>query len=121
MRRGIFRSAARLALGVMLMTFLSPAFAWQRLATHDELGHAAEAATSAHVHDHEHGTPAEHEHHDPHGFVGHVLGHLPAFLSAPPIVPAAPAAPSEFIDVAVVLSHVTLDPPFRPPRLSSIA
>ena len=108
-------------LAAMLITFLSPAFAWQRIATHDELEHAVEATTAAHVHDADHGVPAEHEHHDAHGFTGHVLGHLPAFLSAPPILPKADSASSIFVDVAPVVAHVALEPPFRPPRLSFFA
>ena len=104
----------------MLITFLSPAYAWQRIATHDDLEHALEIAMAAHVHDSD-VAPAEHEHHDAHGFTGHVLGHLPAFLSAPPTLPNAPHASSDFVEAAVAVAHVTLEPPFRPPRFSSFA
>lgn len=104
----------------MLITFLSPAYAWQRIATHDELEHVPEATMAVHVHDGD-VPPAEHEQHDAHGLSGHVLGHLPAFLSAAPTLPNAPRASSEFVEVALAVAHLTLEPPFRPPRLSSFA
>lgn len=115
----LFRSVSRVVLAAMLITFLSPTLGWQLVATHDELEHAFGHPMPVQAHDE--GGAAEHEHHDAHGFIGHLLGHLPAFLSAPPTLPKADQASSIFIDVAPVVAHVVLEPPFRPPRFSSFA
>ena len=114
-----FRSVSRVTLTAMLLTFLSPSMGWQLVATHEELEHASSHVTPAHVH--EDAGDSEHEHHDAHGSIGHLLGHLPAFLPAPPILPKADLALSIFIDVAPVVARVALEPPFRPPRRSSFA
>lgn len=113
------RTSSRVVLAAMLITFLSPGLGWQLVATHDELEHAF--GHPAPVPAHDDGGAAEHEHHDAHGFIGHLLGHLPAFLSAPPILPKADAAPSIFVEVAAVVRHVAFEPPFRPPRHSFFA
>ena len=106
-------------LTAMLITFLSPTMGWQLVATHDELEHASAHAASSGVRDA--AGPAEHEHDDAHGFIGHLLGHLPGVLSAPPTLPKADLAPAIFIDVAPIVVHVALEPPFRPPRNASFA
>jgi hypothetical protein len=117
MLRSLNKSAARLLLAVMLMTFLAPGFGWQANATHDEI-----ALASAHDHDHDrdhhHDSDASHHDDDAHGAIGHVLGHLPAFLSAATVV--APPAPgfTHFAEVRVQWPRVSLDPPLRPPRYS---
>ena len=92
---------------------------WQLVATHDELEHASAHVVSSQVHDA--AGDAQHEHDDAHGFIGHLLGHLPGFLSAPPILPKADLASAIFIDVAPEVVRVALEPPFRPPRLSFLA
>jgi hypothetical protein len=119
MFRRLLPLLSRVVLGAMLLTFLSPAYAWHRIATHDELEHAPHDKAPAHVHDDGYPHPAEQEHHDAHGFAGHVLGHLPAFLSEPPSLPQPTPMPAEFAELAPVLPHVALEPPFRPPRFSS--
>jgi hypothetical protein len=114
-----FRSVSRVMLTVMLITFLSPTMGWQLGATHDELEHASAHAASSGVRND--AGAAEHEHDEAHGFIGHLLGHLPACLSAPPTLPKADLASAIFIDAACEVARVALEPPFRPPRLSFLA
>lgn len=119
MTQRLFSAVARVLLTVALITFLSPSLGWQLVATHDELEHMSAHVASHDLHD-DSGN-REHEHHDAHGFIGHLFGHLPVFLSAPPILPKADPARSDFADVALVVVHIALEPPFRPPRRSSFA
>ena len=122
MLRQVNKSAARLLLAVMLLTFLAPGFGWQAIATHDEIAHASSAFGGAADHDHDH----DHEHdagetgHDDeaHGAAGHVLAHLPAFLSH--VAGFSPVAPvgAHFADVRVEWPRISPEPPLRPPRHS---
>ena len=112
----LMKRVSRFVLTAMLITFLSPAHAWQGLATHDELEHAAASAGAAHTH----GDSSHRSHDEPeaHDFIGHVLGHLPACLSATLTVPLSPAAASLGVYVAVDWPAVNPEPPLRPPRFS---
>ena len=110
----VMRSASRFVLAAMLVTFLSPAFGWHALATHDEIEHAADAGA---VHSHEEGKTG-HDESDAHHSIGHVLGHLPACFSAGLTVPSSLAASSVHTYVAGDWPPVSLEPPLRPPRFS---
>jgi hypothetical protein len=98
----------------MLITFLAPGFAWQGSATHDEIAHASTAPAP---HDQDHG-PADHDD-EAHGVIGHLLGHLPAFVSSLPTLPVVAPAPSSFVEAVVQWPRVAPEPPLRPPRLFS--
>lgn len=109
----VMRSASRFVLAAMLITFLSPAFGWHALATHDEIEHITSDAGAAHAHEEGQTT---HDESDAHHSIGHVLGHLPACFSAGLTVPSSMAASSVYAYVASDWPHVSLEPPLRPPR-----
>jgi len=111
------RSASRLVLAAMLLTFLSPSFGWQLNATHDEIEHGFANAIGEHHHDGDSGTSDDHEG-EAHGAIGHLLGHLPAFLSSSPAVPDVPPATSYFAEVTPEWHRITPERPLRPPRFS---
>lgn len=128
MHQRIFRRVSRLLLVVMLCTFLSPSFAVAMVSTHDQLEHISVqlAAEIEHDHhdegDHDATAPAahEHEHEEAHGFIGHLLGHMPVVMSDdaavffPPVLQAHLSAPK------TTISFTLLDPPFRPPRNAAL-
>jgi len=111
------RSASRLVLAAMLFTFLSPSFGWQVNATHDEIEHAFADVAVEQGHEHGSGTSDDHEG-EAHGAIGHLLGHLPAFLSSSPAVPDVPPVSSYFAEIAPQWHRIAFEPPLRPPRFS---
>jgi hypothetical protein len=116
MFRAIHRSLARLLLAVMLITFAAPGFGWQANATHDEIAHASDAHAEAHPHDHD-GDASDHDD-EAHGAIGHLLGHLPAFLSSSTPLPTVIPAHSQFAELTVQSPCNSPEPPLRPPRFS---
>ena len=106
-------SVSRIMLTAMLITFLSPGFGWHVNATHHEIEHGAVAA-----HQHDHDSDAAHHEDDAHGVIGHLLGHLPAFLSSSPAIPRVAPVAAAFTDVTVQWPRVSTEPPLRPPRFS---
>lgn len=131
MHQRIFRRVSRLLLVVMLSTFLSPSFAVGMLSTHDQLEHSNAQLTADIEHDHhddadhdnvdhdamEH---AAHDHEDAHGFIGHLLGHMPIVMSGTTPVSFPPAVQSHHADPKTTVSFTLPDPPFRPPRSTSL-
>jgi hypothetical protein len=103
-------------LAVLAASFLSPDFAWALHADHHSLAHHDAAALAAADHDHS-GEDATHDHRDPHGSLGHVLGHLPAALAFANLwrgetFTAAPLAPPAALGPSAV--PLRLDRPPRP-------
>lgn len=112
--------ASRFIFVVMLATYLSPAFGWAMTASHDELEHAS-FTLSSERHDHDHDSPAGHEHQEPHSYIGHLLSHLAASASAEFKLKPAPRANASFADLLVVVPFVAPETPFRPPRPSFLS
>jgi hypothetical protein len=122
----------RLLLTLMLLTFLSPGFGWQMVASHDLLEHPGVTAGQDHPeHDDHHGhddhedPPAthghEHSHEDAHSMIGHVLGHMPAttFHAALPVyVPQQPVW--QRAEPLLLLPSSPPDQPYRPPQTQSV-
>jgi hypothetical protein len=112
----LMRRASRFVLAAMLVTFLSPSFAWQAVATHDELEHAVTAMADHHVHEAD--AQAHEDEHEAHGFIGHLLGHMPVFVSACFTVPPSAATSAVCDYVAIDWPRISAEPPLRPPRFS---
>jgi hypothetical protein len=112
-----FRFIARLVLAVMLVTFLSPSFAWESLAAHDESGHAV-----AHSHAPEGAAAAQHgdgenAHEDgAHGLIGHLFAHMPAFHSSYVTVPSLVSSLPLQSYCSAATPTGALEPPLPPPR-----
>jgi hypothetical protein len=109
----------------MLVTFLSPTLGWAMHATHEELAHAAVALAGdngvhAGVRDH-HGSPADHNHADPHSLIGHLFSHMPFSIVADfVLVPMTGDASGLTVTAERVVSG-NVKPPFRPPLACSFA
>ncbi len=106
---------ARFLLAVLAASFLSPEFGWAMHADHGALAHhAADAPVAADHHHpgHDHsGDDSTHDHRDPHGSLGHVLGHLPATLSF------ASLWRGETLAATPLVQPEALRPSATPPRL----
>lgn len=119
MATAIFPLTLRLLVVVLLASFLSPAFAWQKLASHSALAHAdaVVVADEAH-HDHDHdGAGYGHDHDDAaHGHIGHLLSHLPVMTAdIAPLLPA-PAHTVFYPARRCSVTHADPEPPYKPPR-----
>lgn len=110
MAEGVHRIVSRILLIVMLSTFLSPHLGWQMTAGHDEL----EQALLAHDHHHD-----DEENHAAHGFIGHLLTHMPMSVSATMCAPLVCGCAVQLPDRIFSFSPGIPEPPFRPPRLFS--
>lgn len=94
---------------LLLVTFVSPAFAWHMHDEHDALGmHTGHSPDPGHE---------DHEHDTSHAAFGHLLEHLPMFtqhlaLVMPVGVRSAPPA-----EVPALPLARALEPPDRPPLL----
>lgn len=110
------KTLARILLVTLLASFLSPAFAWQMHATHEELAHSL-SVPADHHHDHD----QRHDHADPHSLLGHLFSHLPSLPSG--CVETAPATGGlvNLVIAAVRIAPWLPDPPFRPPRRELLA
>lgn len=113
----------RLVLALMLLTFLSPSFGWQMVASHELLEHESVAAGLDHHGHHDHDdldevpAPHEYKHEDAHSMIGHVLSHMPAtpFVAVLPLyVPHQLAL--EGSEPALVIPMSPPDQPYRPPQ-----
>lgn len=111
----------RLLIVAMLATFMSPSFAWQKLASHGAPTYADVLAQGHADHDHDnvgHGHDHEESAHDQ---IGHILSHLPVVMTSvlmlPPRATGAIAYPARH---CAILCADT-DPPFKPPRTPFIA
>jgi len=110
----------------MLVTFMSPTLGWAMLASHDELAHSGAALTDhdalpADAQDHDHGLPANHDHADPHSFIGHLFSHMPFSVASSFFLP-----PRDGIEPRLPMTSETtvsagIKPPFRPPLEISFA
>lgn len=85
MRRAL-RSIAQLLVAVLLMTVLSPSFAWEAAAGNSAHGDDTVAVDGSVAAGDHHGQADGHHrdedtHHHHHGCAGHLLGHLPGHLS----------------------------------------
>jgi len=119
MMRRLVGTLSRMMLTVMLVTFMSPCLGGHLLATHEGMERAAAAQPSEHARGE---APSEgHDHHDLHSLIGHLLGHLPAFTTAPLTLPGAPGGSSLICEAVRALPHNTALPLFEPPRPSSFA
>lgn len=95
---------------LLLVTFVSPVFAWHMHDEHDAVGtHAEPAAASGHDDDHEHDTS--------HAAIGHLLEHLPMFTQHPPLVAPVVVRSVPPTEVRVLTLARALEPPDRPPLL----
>jgi hypothetical protein len=102
MRLCVSRALARALLVVMLATFLSPSFGWHMHADHHEIVHAS-------VINH------DHDDHDAHASIGHLLGHL-VMHAQPPVIHISAAGavfPTAELPLPPLLSGSS--PPYRPP------
>jgi hypothetical protein len=112
------QSIARFTLAVMLVTFLSPTTGWAMLAGHDELAHAAAAFAdhdATHADHHDHGMPADHDHADPHSFIGHLFSHMPFSIASAPFLPPGDGVACHLTATAETIVSANVKPPFRPP------
>lgn len=126
MHTGLHLITRRLLTALMLLTFLSPGFGWQMVASHDLLEHEDVAVElDPHDHDdphdrdhHEAGpAPDEHPHEDAHSMIGHVLGHMPAptlFAALPVSLPHQPGW--QRAEPLLVFPSSSPDQPYRPPQ-----
>lgn len=109
---------ARLLLALMLVTFLSPSFAWHMHAEHHEI--AAEAR-SAHGHDHDGDHATTDGSGDAHASIGHLLGHLPMQLSQFEVLILAAEDVAPLPEVSAPLLAAQTSPPYRPPLTIRLA
>jgi hypothetical protein len=111
MRHRLHLATARALVVAMFLTLISPHLGWQMVASHDDLTHALTVST------HDESVPHDHDH-EAHGFLGHLLSHMPLLFTKAAIV-----LPAQLVDVEVaalpVASHPRItEPPFVPPRPS---
>lgn len=110
------RLISRALLLMMLVTLLSPHFAWEAAAPehHHALATADEAAHG------EHGLP-DADHHDEHACAGHMASHLPGQIGVIGLEFAPPAAVRERVPRTAGTPCGVADAPYRPPRTPSFA
>jgi hypothetical protein len=83
------------------------------IASHDQLAHAGMAVNDA---DHDdNGGPKNHEHGNPHGFIGHLFTHMPLSFSSAPEIGAVLSEQADLPDPVYSLGHNFPEPPLRPP------
>ncbi|MGH8727950.1 MAG: hypothetical protein ACREV9_07295 [Burkholderiales bacterium] len=117
MSQRLHEVVARVMLFVILATFLSPTLGWEMIASHDDLAHS-DRSMNASVTDHDYdGSPKDHEHENPHGFIGHLLTHMPLSFSSAPQIAALPPNRADLPDPLYSVGHNFPEPPFRPPYL----
>lgn len=117
MARKIFPLTSRLLFVVLFATFLSPSFAWEKVASHGVSAHADAVMAAGDVdHGHE-GDGHSHDHDDAaHGQIGHLLSHLPVMTAD--IAAALPPTVGGIVYPAHHHAVVYADPepPYKPPR-----
>ena len=110
MAEGTRRNVSRILLIVLLLTFLSPHLGWQMTAGHDEF----EQLLTLHDQHQD-----DEENHSAHGFLGHLLTHMPMSVSATMCAPLVCGCTVQLPDCMFSFSSGIPEPPFRPPRLLS--
>jgi hypothetical protein len=125
MRRAL-RSISQLLVAILLMTVLSPSFAWE--ATADDYAHgdvvvAPDGGGSAHEQDSDaashHSDEDSHHHH--HGCTGHSLGHLPGHLGEALAFALPDLHRDSFPESSADFTSPFLDRLDRPPRTPTLA
>ena len=124
MRRAL-RSIARLLVVILLMTVLSPSFAWEATAGESAHGHdivTPDGSGDAHDQDSDaashHGDEDSHHHH---GCAGHSFGHLPGHLGEAFAFPVPDADRDGFPALPADFTSPFPDRLDRPPRASALA
>jgi hypothetical protein len=110
MRYRLRMATARLLVLAMMLTFLCPQLGWQMLASHDELEHVLASG--------DHDSHPHHDHeNDAHGFLGHLLTHMPLIYTETATAAPVQRSAVEGRVLRIALHGRVADPPFIPPRL----
>ena len=115
--KSLHTSTLRLLLAVLLVTFISPGFAWQMIVGHGEDAPAPLMSAAVHADD------VNHHHYDgaseddnAHGQIGHLLSHLPTAMFDMAWPFAAPAVSTAYPVHVPAIVCAAPPPPYKPPR-----